>query len=805
MYLIIFAIFILSAATLGYEILLLRLFSIVLWHNYAYIIISIALLGIGASGTFLFFTRRWLEKHFTVTFITFAIAFSFLSIICFSIAQRIPFNPLEFIWNLEQQKFLIQIYIILSLPFFCSSTPICLALIHFKKRLNLIYFADLVGAGCGALFILLILSLFDTTNSLRIIAFLGYIASLLVIFSIKRINWIWILVLLILPINFFLLPESWLRPIPLPYKALNKALNVPKANIITEYSSPLAQVTVVESPLVPFRHAPGLSLNAQLGPEEQLGIFIDADSFTPITKFNGDLESINYLDKQPHALPFYLLEKPKILVLGMGGGSDVLRSFYFGAPVIDAVELNPQIVKIVTKDQKNYTNNFFSQSNIRIHTKEARSFIRGQKETWDIIQLSLFDSLTAANAGVFALKENNLYTVEAFRDYMGHLNPGGFLTITRWLKVPPKDSLKLLATAVSALESDSKIIPHQQIVFIRSWNTTTLLIKNGKFTENEIKKIKSFTEERSFDLVFYPGISVEETNKFNRLDEPYFYLAAISLLNKDKEKFFKNYKFYLKPATDDKPYFYRFFKWKLLPEVLSMKGKAPLVLLEGGYLIQVATLILGSIVSAILILLPLFWLKGKKKNTRMIGYFITYFFSLGLGFLFIEIAFMQHFILFLGHPLYSISIVITSFLVFAGLGSICSFYLLDRFQFSLLKTVFLAILFIIILSSFYLLTFTKIFNLFMPYPIFLKILISMILISPLAFFMGIPFPLGLRLVSNKSRNFIPWAWGINGYASVLSPLLASLLATHIGFKFIVIISLGLYFLACLSFKNLFKT
>ncbi len=798
---VVVAVALLSAAAIGYEILLIRLFSIILWHHFAFMIISVALLGVGASGTFLAFARGWLEPRFHGAFAGFAAAFGVSAVACFALARRVPFNPLEVVWDLGQQATLLQIYVLLALPFFCAATCIGLALSRFRRRIGAIYRADLVGAGTGASLVLLALFVLAPEDTLRALGGLGLAAAAVIAFAGPGPRWrAAVLGALALAVPWAW-PGGWIAPQPSPYKGLSLALHAPRARVIAERSSPLGLLSVVESPAIPFRHAPGLSLTAEAGPPPQLGVFTDGDAFTAITRFDGNLAKLAYLDQQTAALPFHLLRRPRTLILGAGGGADVLRALFHRARQVDAVELNPQMAELVRRDHADFAGRLFQAPGVRLFIDEARSFVEAGDTRWDLIHVGLFDSFTASAAGVLALKESALYTVEAFQAYLARLEPGGILAVTRWLRVPPRDSLKLFATAAAALEGLGVAAPGERLALIRSWNTATLLVKNGPLTAEDVAAIRGFAAARSFDVSHYPGMAPEEANRFNRWRQPYLYTGTAALLGPERERFLDDYKFHVAPATDDRPYFFRFFKWRLLPEVLAIRGGAGMTLLEGGYLILAATLVQAAMVSALLIVLPLAWL-GRGEGAAAApgrGRVMVYFLALGLAFLFVEIAFIQRFVLFLGHPLYAISVVLAAFLVFAGLGSGYSARLAERRAAARIGPIPLAAAAIVLLAGAYLALLPALFGWLMPEPDTVKIPVSVLLIAPLAFFMGMPFPLGLRRVADAAPRLVPWAWGVNGCASVLSAVLASLLATHFGFTVVVALAMGLYGLAALAF------
>ncbi|MDX1698369.1 MAG: hypothetical protein R3308_08785, partial [Thiohalobacterales bacterium] len=553
---------------------------------------------------------------------------------------------------------------------------------------------------------------------------------------------------------------------------------------------------------VPLRHAPGLSIQARTEPPAQLGVFTDGDGMTAITRDTGDREALAYLDQLTWALPYHLGTPERVLILGAGGGSEVLQAVYHGAGHIDAVELNPQMTRLLQQDYADFAGHLYDRPGITVHLDEARGFVAGSRAQYDVIQMAMLDSFAAASAGLYALSENYLYTIEALQAYMRHLRPGGYLVMSRWIKLPPRDTLKLFAMAVEALEGMGVAEPGEQLILIRGWQTSTLIMKNGSVTDAERKALRDFCNARAFDVAWYPRMQAYEANRFNILRTPWFYRAATALLGEQREAFIDDYKFDLSPATDDRPYFFKFFRWPVLPEILALRGQGGMPLLEAGYLILVATLLQALVISVVLILLPLGFLPRRDASTpgevqRLPV--LVYFGAIGLAFLFLEIAFIQKFILFLSHPLYAVAVVLCAFLVFAGLGS----------NFSTRLAAFrgrrvaarLAVLAIVLLGVLYAVLLDELFLPLMPLHDAAKVVITILLIAPLAFVMGMPFPLAMTEIGARTAALIPWAWAINGCASVISAVLATLLAIQFGFTVVVILALLLYGLAAATFPR----
>jgi spermidine synthase len=648
----------------------------------------------------------------------------------------------------------------------------------------------------GSLGIILLLFALHPTQALRVVALGGLAAAAVGVLEIRlRRSRTWLAGLLMLMAGVATLPGSWLELRMSEYKELSQLLRVPETRVLAERSSPLGLLTVIESGRIPLRHAPGLSMNAPGEPPPQLGILTDGDSLSALVHYDGRRATLEYLDWQSSALSYHLAVPQRVLILGAGGGSAILQALYQGAEEVDAVELDQNMTALLTRDFREFSGWELLQDRVRLHIAEARAFVAANPAHYDLIQVSLVDSANAASAGVYALSESYLYTVEAVQAYLRHLRPDGYLSITRWVHLPPRDGLKLLGTAVEALRAAAVPDPGSRLVMIRGWNTSTLVVKRGPFLETEIERLRRFCQERSFDTVWYPGMRPEEANNYNRLARPYFHQAAQALLGNRPENFIERYKFQIAPASDDRPYYFNFFRWAALPEILELWGQGGMPLLELGYPVLLLTLAQALLASLVLILLPLALLRrrsgpaGPPSYTwRVAGYFL----ALGLAFLFLEIAFIQKFILFLGHPLYAVSVVLCGFLVFSGLGSRFAGRLQGGREGS---GVLASVTALIGLAILYLWALPELFTRWMAVADPLKIGISLALIAPLAFVMGMPFPLGLSRVAERASELVPWAWGVNGCASLISAVLATLLAIHLGFSLVVLAAVALYALA----------
>ncbi len=786
----------LSVTVLAYEILLMRLFSIIQWHHFAYMVISLALLGYGVSGTLVTVLRERLLRHFASVYTGCIIAFALGAVYCFLAAQQVPFNAELVLWDARQPVWLLLLYLLLAFPFLCAATALALALMRYSRVIGRVYAFDLAGAGLGGLLVIGLLFLVTPLQTLTVIGLLALVAAGIGAFETGLAGGRRLLVILTLA-ALLLLAGGLRSELQLsPYKGLSQTLLVPGTHITDQLSSPLGQLTVVESLQVPLRHAPGLSLLATQEPPPQLGVFTDGDGMTAITQDTAERAALAWLDQTTSALPYHLHQIEHALILGAGTGADILQADYNGVARITAVELNPQVIALVRDRYAGFAGHLYQRASV--HNEEARGFVAGSDERYDLINIALLDAFGAAAAGLYALNESYLYTVEALEDYLAHLRPQGYLSITRWVTLPPRDTLKLFATALVALEKRGTERPAEHLVLIRSWQTATLLVKNEPFTAAEIERLRVFVQRWGFDMAWYPGMPATEANRVNRLRAPYFYEAATRLAGGERQQYLLDYKYALQPPTDNRPYFFHFFKWRVLPEMLALRGQGGMPLLEWGYLVMFATLLQALLASAVLILLPLLVLRRHARgaaDSAGRGRVFLYFTAIGLAFLFIEMAFIQRFTLLLHHPLYAVATTLTGFLVFAGLGS----YWSQRWSRTQRQPrgIARAVAGIAGISLVYLVLLHAWPATLMGWPLPVKVVLTLGLIAPLAFCMGMPFPLGLSRLAEQAPEYLPWAWGVNGCASVISAVLATLLAIHLGFSAVIMLAVLLYGVAAL--------
>ena len=801
-------IFLLSAAALAYEVLLVRLFSIIHWHHFAFMVISIALLGYGASGSMITVFQRGLVTRYGSVLIINVVLFGLSAVACFIAVQRLPFNALEILWDTSQWQRLFLSYLLLTLPFFFVANAIALTMVRFQDRIAQIYGVDLIGAGSGALAILLLLQLNSPDDVLRILGVLGMIAGLLAVYLLRCLGRMMVSSLLALfAVMLLFAPADWLAPRLSEYKGLEQVLLISGTDHLKRYSSSISQVDVVESRDIPLRNAPGMSLLSPSGTPDQLAVFRDGDEMTTIDRYDGG-NSLVYQDYMSSVLPYHVHDAPqRVLVLGSSTGNELLQATLHDASHIDAVESDALLTRLITEDYADYFGWARMQDRVRFHAISPRGFAASAKDRYDIIVTGVPGGSSGGAAGVHALATSYNFTVEALQQYVSLLDTDGLLSITFWTSNPARGNLRLFATAVEALRRSGFDDPGNSMAWIRSWNTATLLIKNGPLSSDEVERIRKFSAERAFDVAWLPGIQAHEVNRHQLLQQPIFYTAANALLSASADRFTDDYKYAIDAVSDDSPYFNNTFKWSSLPELLNISGRGGIAMIDDGYPTLLFTLVQAVIAAVVLILLPLAFIKrDSRANPSGRRNIVVYFSSLGLAYLFIELAFIQKFTLILSQPLYAVAVTLCAFLIFSGLGSL---YVQRRMaagavtnipallgrSVGLIAAVTLAYIFALPLFT----------NSIMALSEPLRIMTAILLAAPLAFFMGMPFPLGLAGTRHNNPQLLPWAWGINGCASVLSAILAILLAVEIGFSGVMLSAIMLYALAWMTQPAINKT
>jgi hypothetical protein len=797
-----------SMAVLTLEIALTRIFSVSLWYHLAFMVISTALLGFGASGTFLTVRRDLLEKNLERNLTRFAGLAAVGIVISFAFMIRLPLDPLGPLaegltpgaraWQTGLLILLLLAdYVLVVIPFFFAGLTLGTAFSAMAKRISTLYFADLIGAGLGCLVVVGVLWILPGQG---VVLFAAGLAALAAFFFSKqqRVDARWrgaesqssvsrttflaaagaILLFALSPVADRFLPLY----IP-PSKPLYQAHTDPTINLVYTGFTPFARVDVMYKEGASLG-AWGLSPRCTASPPpEQLFITIDAAAITTITHFDGDLERIGFVNCAPSSLAYQVRDEPleSALLIGPGGGIDVLTAYYNGAKRIIGAEINPLIVNLVADEAlyRDYAGGLYTDyPQIQVELAEGRNFIARSKEKYDLIQFSQVDTWAAAASGAYSLSENFLYTTEAFLDYYDHLTDDGMLTVGRWYFEPPRQAFRLVTIGTTALEQRGVADPAQHFIVVRAGGTSTFIMKKSPFTADEIAHLRHVVDNLGFTMLYAPG-ETSPDNWFVR-----FFNAP------DRAQFYRDYPLDVTPTTDNRPFFFEYYGWSNFGDFRS--GKVTLVIL----------LVQALLLASALILWPLWRFQRRGLATRGARRFIVYFAALGIGFIFIEIGLMQRFILFLGHPVYSTSVVLFGLLTFSGLGSFLSGRLLamspqgygeeeggERDPRQLQRWV---IPLLGILTLLYIFALPPLFRWLLGMDLTYRVAISILLLAPLGLLMGMPFPLGIRLVDQVNPALVPWAWGVNGFGSVVGSILAMVIAQSYGFALVIGLAVVIY-------------
>jgi len=780
-------VFFTSFSILSYQIAFTQVFAYMQWHNLSSLVITMALLGFGASGSVVSILHKRIEKEYALCFFGTTLLFPVFLGAGFIISSRLMFNPYEIGFAPKQVIFFFLYFFLMGLPFFLGGVIICIAFLRYS--ISKTYFANLAGSGAGALVVVGGAYILHPYNMMAGIIMLATIPAMVISFHGKRkvagLTGAMVVFNLAVLLTVFSFPQF--KKVS-QYKSISGALNLPKADIVHEAYSPLAVVQVVQAK--GLRSTAGLSLASPFQVPVQKGIFLNADSMSPITPFRDDPDDIRYLEYLASYLPFYIMDenrRNRVLILGSGGGESILKSVLSKYKKIDAVEINPRVIFLMKNQFADFSGNIYNQANVQVFHHDARSFIKETNERYDLIDLSMIDGYNAAASGVYALNESYLYTIESIREYFRHLSDTGLLAISRWVVTPARGNLKIFNMVITALRQEGIKDVEKHLIAIRSLQTVTLLVSKMPVPPRMVDRARTFARERLFDLVHIPGIRKTEVNQFIKLETPVYYHALQQLFSSEAQSFIGGYDFDISAATDNRPYFYNFFKPGVIRYILTY-GPTQIPVTEWGYLILLIILVPVLAVSFIFILLPLLISHKRAKGIRRIVFF--YFSFIAVGYFFIEMPLIQKMILFLGHPSYSIAVIIAGLLVFTGIGSLFS----DRL-FSTDKRILISTVFICLITLFYLWFIDALFSLFMIFPVGVKVFIVLFMMAPLGFFMGVPFPQGLTAIKKIEKEAISWAWGVNGFFSVISILLATVFAVTMGFRAVFVIACLCYLAA----------
>ena len=740
-----------SFATLLLELSLTRLFSVVLFYHFAFLAISIALLGLGAGGVFAYLLKTRLAPVETRELgARLCMANAVVVVVVLEVVLHVPVSL-----DVSGRNFLrlTALYLAAAVPFFLTGLLFSVVFAREPRRIPRLYGADLCGGALACLAVVPVLNWLGGPNAILVSAIALAVASI-----------IWA------ETRSARKHASWLG---LALVALTAA----------NYSGRLIDVIYAKGMFrdpawVEFERWNALSRVEVDRQGQAKAIVIDADASTYI--MNADLSHWrgtiweHNLMAAPPALANVLRPHGDYAIIGPGGGVDVLRAVANGSTTVTGIEINPIIATTIMRGRyADYSQRLYERPDVHIHVGDGRSFMRAATQRYDVVQMTLVDTWASTAAGAFALSENNLYTVEAFREYFEHLKPDGMIAITRWEFRHPREALRVVAVAMEALHRLGVANPARNFIVASQGDLdadgipVVVLAKKTAFTADEeaavIRHFDHYWELNSLYLPSQPG-----NNPFSDL-----------IASNDPYAFARSYAYNVAPVTDNAPFF--FFTLKA-GQILGDKG-----LREGidwkvnlGVLVLFLVLIISLLAVLGFLIFPLAW---KGKRARQSAFPLLYFVAVGLGYILVEIAFIQRFVLFLGHPTYALTVVIFLLMLSSGAGSLFSRLWLPRAEMG-----WLPLLLVIATLLCYVIFLPSRLALLVGLPIAYRLVISAILLIPLGFVMGMPFPTGLRALAEApvpefptvSDNAVEWAWAMNAAASVLGSVLAMVIAIQFG-------------------------
>jgi len=749
-----------TMATLLLELSLTRIFSVVFYYHFAFLAISIALFGLGAGGVFSYVVAGWKAPLFARLGRLSAINSS-LVLVALGVILAQKNNPSN--WDLAL------IYFTTALPFFLSGTIVSLAISETIERVNRVYFCDLLGAACGCLLLVPLLNQFGGPSTV-ICAAITFATAAAIWYSMAgSVTGRGGSVALALALVAFL-----------TYNQHYPVIDISHAK----------GQTLVNEWFVKWNNFSRVAIVHQAD-EGRDTIFIDADASTAIANFDFDhltpRDRHDLLEQGP-ALPYAVRPGARTLIIGPGGGWDVARALASGSHDITGVEINPIIATTIMRQRfPDLSRGLYLRPDVHIFVEDGRSFVRRSTDQYQVLQATLVDTWAATAAGAFALSENNLYTTDAFRDYLLHLTGDGMLAVTRWGLDPPRESLRLVSLAMEALRQLGEADAWRHFIIgregtVAGWGARdTVLISRKPFSEADIGRAQALLSAAGMTALYLPGLDVR--NQFHDL-----------LHSPNPDEYERNYTFDITPVTDNRPFFFYSVQprdlWTFVRtashDTADYKVNKAVPLLFGLMGVSLAATLL-------ILLLPPLVLGTRLPRQRGVLGFLLYFLFIGAGYILIEVGLIQKFVLFLGHPTYALTVVIFSMLISSGVGSALSRRALGKDEGRLIKvlgSVALLAALLALVSSWLL-------GALVWLPMALKVLITVLLIAPLGLVMGMPFPTGLERLEEWHAPSVRWAWSLNAAASVLGSVGALVCSIYLGLIQTLIIG-GLFYLGALA-------
>ena len=745
-----------TLATLMLELALTRIFSVVFYYHFAFLAISVALFGLGAGGVFSYVVAGWRGNLFAkLGTLAAADGVCVVASLWFILSRS---NDLGYVT-------LGIVYLASALPFFFSGAIVSLAISEAIERVDRAYFFDLAGAAAGCLLLIPFLNVFGGPNT---------VIAAGVFFGVAAAVW-------------FNLAGSARRRAAAVLGALLLVMV-----IVVNFKSHLIDVRYAKGQRIPQERFVAWNSFSRVGVHFEGGwsIVIDADAATGISPFDWDRitpEERVGLTRSGPGIAYAIRPGAKTLIIGAGGGYDVARSLASGSKDITAIEINPIIANQIMRDKFVAENHrIYFRPEVRIFVEDGRSFVRRSDEKYQVLQATLVDTWASTAAGAFALSENNLYTSDAFYDYLTHLTDDGFLSFTRWGFDPPRESLRLISLATDALSRlGEKDFPSHFMVVrgdaekIGEWGAQdTVLVSRKPFSAGDVEKLRAELGPSRLQPVYLPGDA--PSNPFGQL-----------LHSSDPEKFYASYAYDVSPVADDRPFFFYTVQPRDLRDFLMNANVA-----SADYKINRAVPLLFSLMAvslvatALILVLPRLLLRASLPKQKGVVTFLWYFLCLGAGYILIQVALIQKFVLLLGHPTYALTVIVFSMLVASGAGSFFSRRAAAD-DASLMRVLGAVAVMVAILAF----GAAPLAATAAGWPLAAKMAVTAAAIAPAAFLMGMPFPSGLRRLERRHAPSVRWAWSLNAAASVMGSAGAIVLAIYLGLRATLLIGGALYLCA----------
>ena len=752
-----------SAALLMTELALTRIFSVTMYYHFAFLAISIALFGLSASGVCLFVMRRRLATAGTRELLTAgAVVHALATLVALACLVRIRVGLNYSPANLG---LMLAIYGLAALPFFTGGAVISFAFARLTERINVLYAADLLGAAAGCLALIPLLNRLGAPGVVMAAAGLSLAAAVCFAPRPRR------LATAVTAAAVFVLPAGT-QAIGIPLFDVAGTKGHEGDRVLFSKWNSFSRVAVYD------RAHGDWSLSPRYTGTRGDSLFMDIDSAasTPILK--GTAGRPDYLRYELTALAYHLVERPEgfsALVIGPGGGRDLLSALVFGARQVDGVEINPIIARDVMLGRfREYSGGVYADPKVAIHVDDGRSFVRRSGAEYDVIQASLVDTWAATAAGAYTLTENSLYTTEAFGEYIDHLSDTGYLTITRWVF----DGLRLVSLAQEACAARG-LDPSRHLAIVRFDRVATFLLKKTPFTDADSRRLTSLAGELGFSVLYVPGVAQADAQAHAPADPIEMQQTGTSvgdyrrlILAADRRQFIQAYPLDIAPTTDDRPFY--FHTTRLRNQFDVAFGRS---MLFGNGLSALMTLIgISALLVCVFIVGPLL---VSARPAPGWGRWLIYFGALGAGFMLLEVALLQRFVLLLGHPVYSLTVTLFALLLGTGLGSFLSRRIpSDRVK-AVARLVLLAVAGAALISVVLL---PLVIDAAIAWPLWARVAVAAALLVPLGVLLGVPLPAGMRLVAAVSPDIVPWGWGINGAFSVVGATVAVFVAMNWGFS-----------------------